>query len=271
VAFVAPKEPFSNAHFVLVGGHCHNFYCLLAAMAYEMDVGVLVAASRVEAEARSGFLDGNPVAEDSIAKNTERLEEAARLNSLARCISAGFDADAAQPNLEAMNEHAIATLNAADAVLSKLMKKHIDILKHTHFLLIALAGAEMRKELTGMKQSEQYTLIMHSYLRWSKCYTGYLYKPPHDPFMYHKPTDFPQDLWELALLIPGGKVLTLASVHRKYLEDVMASFNNFYGVVWSWAPIGSGKVKWEKIEKMRADVITMFSDKRTFSMKSWMA
>jgi hypothetical protein len=83
-----------------------------------------------------------------------------------------------------------------------------------------------------------------------------------------RPAEFPFDLWQLALLVPGKTPITAKSPHRKYKEEVCKPFNNYFALCWPSTPIGSGKVKWDKIAAMLAEVTERFKDQKTFSLKA---
>ncbi|KAJ1406246.1 hypothetical protein B484DRAFT_404189, partial [Ochromonadaceae sp. CCMP2298] len=155
------------------------------------NLGYLFAASQIE---RQPLSIDNPLSQDALTSAREQLGETARLNSLAACQLAGYSQDDLVPDHQALIQHATQVLNNADKVLYNLITKHADVLLKSHFIVVALAGAEMRDTLTGMKEDEQYILVMHAYLRWVKIYETMLQKPPHDERMFFRPNDFPHDL-----------------------------------------------------------------------------
>ncbi|KAJ1439314.1 hypothetical protein B484DRAFT_444085, partial [Ochromonadaceae sp. CCMP2298] len=229
----------------------------------------------------SGITWDTLTAADRVALELEEQQSRARdlttLNSRlilqSQHLRNGVIADAEDPDAEALVAHAESLLDAGDAALTALMKKYSTELLASHFIVVAFAGAELRDVIVGIGESEQFKMILHAYLRWCKIYEEKVPVFSHDPNMFKRPLDFPKDLWELALLIPGKVPISGMSVHRKFKEDVLKSAVGLYGRAWSRTPpVGSGQTKWDHLvafkAKLQADNV---ETKPKPSYKTWWA
>jgi len=196
----------------------------------------------------------------------------------------------ADPLTKAMSENAMESWEAQDAALINCIAKHKKHILQTHWLLVGLAGCELRESTKhfGFKGADQNAYMLDAYRRWIDMYEEKLLEPPHDPGMFKKSQGVTKRTWQLALMIlktsinrkTGAISAALALVEpaatnlppkpakkyafqplrgdllvKKFVGDLKKRFNNSYFPIWrgvapDWPHLKSGTTKWELLPKM---------------------
>ncbi|KAJ1426592.1 hypothetical protein B484DRAFT_450645 [Ochromonadaceae sp. CCMP2298] len=189
-----------------------------------------------------------------------------------------------------MSENAMESWEAQDAALINCIAKHKKHILQTHWLLVGLAGCELRESTKhfGFKGADQNAYMLDAYRRWIDMYEEKLLEPPHDPGMFKKSQGVTKRTWQLALMIlktsinrkTGAISAALALVEpaatnlppkpakkyafqplrgdllvKKFVGDLKKRFNNSYFPIWrgvapDWPHLKSGTTKWELLPKM---------------------
>jgi hypothetical protein len=109
----------------------------------------------------------------------------------------------ADPLTQAMSDNAMEAWVAQDAALINCINKHKMHILQTHWLLVGLAGCELRESTKhfGFKGADQNAYMLDAHRRWIDVYEEKVPEPPHDPGMFKKPQGVSKRTWQLALMI----------------------------------------------------------------------
>jgi hypothetical protein len=189
-----------------------------------------------------------------------------------------------------MSDNAMEAFKAQDAALLLCLSKHKKHILQTHWLLVGLAGCELRESTkhVGFKTSDQHAYMLDAYRRWIDMYVTKVPEPPHDPTMFKKPDGVTKRTWQLSLMIlktainrkAGATSAALAQANpssaslsadstkkyayqplrgglllKKFVGDLKKRFSNSYITIWrsvapDWPHLKSGSSKWELLPKM---------------------
>ncbi|KAJ1391524.1 hypothetical protein B484DRAFT_285060, partial [Ochromonadaceae sp. CCMP2298] len=209
------------------------------------------------------------------------------------------------PLTQAMSDNAMEAFKDQGAALLLCLSKHKKHILQTHWLLVGLAGCELRESTKqfGFKSSDQHAYMLDAYRRWIDMYETKVPEPPHDPGMFKKPNGVTKRTWQLALMIlktainrkavatsaalaqanPQAASLTADSTKKyayqplrgdlllkKFVGDLKKRFSNSYITIWrivapDWPHLKSGSTKRELLPKMLTNA------KLKADVKDWFA
>ncbi|KAJ1428509.1 hypothetical protein B484DRAFT_449840, partial [Ochromonadaceae sp. CCMP2298] len=211
----------------------------------------------------------------------------------------------ADPLTQAVSDNAMEAWKEQDAALLLCVSKHKKHLLQTHWLLVGLAGCELRESTKhfGFKGADQHAYMLDAYRRWIEVYEEKVVEPPHDPNMFKRPVGVTKRTWQLALMIfktsinrkagstsialtledPSAANLSAKSAKKyafqplrgdlllkKFVGDLKKRFDNSYSTIWKgvapdWPHLKSGTTKWDLLPQMLKNA------KLKSDVKDWMA